>query len=199
MIESLFENYCITSPRLYECNSTAFFDKNLNEIVLNHHIQKACFRENRFLLFLDDLVEIFAKWCQDYQIEGFLNLANTASSIFFAKKYGLVGVHIKEAQIHTIGNAVDEGMKVFYSAHYDTQVQEALSLGANFVTLSPIFPTPHKGTPLGLKYLDGIDTKFKKHLFALGGILTQEQINQVRLSGVRGFGSIRYFDSKKDI
>lgn len=197
MIQDLFESYFITSPCLYGSNSITFFKQNLEVVASNYHIQKASFRESMPISFLEDLVETFSKWCWDYKIEGFLNLSDTMSSIFYAKKYGLAGVHIKGTQISTIENAMVERLKVFYSAHCDTKVLEALSLGADFVTLSPIFPTPHKGTPLGIKYLNNIDSKCKKHLFALGGILTQEEIKQVKLTGVRGFASIRYFTQKR--
>jgi len=73
-------------------------------------------------------------------------------------------------------------------------VLEAFQKGADYVTLSPIFPTKshENATPLGLEYLEDVVKSSKKPIFALGGI-TKENIDDVFKTGVYGIASIRFF------
>jgi thiamine-phosphate pyrophosphorylase len=96
-------------------------------------------------------------------------------------------VHLEEAK--------DAGLFTVASAH---SIDEARSLerrGVDVVTLSPIFPSPGKGTPLGLNYLRKAMRELKVPIIALGGIVTPEHLEDVWQIGAYGFASIRYFDS----
>jgi thiamine-phosphate pyrophosphorylase len=63
------------------------------------------------------------------------------------------------------------------------------------VTYSPIFTTPNKGSPKGCKDLKKIVQSINIPVIALGGIISNQQINQIKSTKVNGFASIRYFIS----
>lgn len=190
------QSYFITSPSLYENNSVLGFSENLKNISSSYHIDKACFRDT--MIFSNDLIDIFAKWCKKNKIQSFINLKNTETSIELAKIYNIQGIHIKGTNLHTIKKALDEKLSVFYSSHCANEAQKAIDAGVNFITLSPIFNTPNKGKPLGIEYLQGLSPIIKNSLFALGGIICQDQVSQIESTGVKGFASIRYFQNIKN-
>ncbi|MEJ5168255.1 MAG: thiamine phosphate synthase, partial [Arcobacteraceae bacterium] len=66
--------------------------------------------------------------------------------------------------------------------------------GADAVTYSPVFDTPDKGKPIGLEALDMAKNEVAAiMIFALGGIVTKEQIDSIKQTKADGFASIRYF------
>lgn len=185
--------YFITSTNLYQTKSTELFEFQLENISFNHHINKACFRDNS-LDIPANMIDIFTKWCKKHQIQSFINLANTTLSIKFAKTYGANGVHIKGKHLNNAKKVLNEKLATFYSAHSINEAKKALDMGIDFITLSPIFNTPNKGAPLGVEYLCQLDPIMKNHTFALGGIIDAKHIQQIQKSGIRGFASIRYFE-----
>ncbi|PAF50034.1 hypothetical protein BKH41_01485 [Helicobacter sp. 12S02232-10] len=140
-----------------------------------------------------DLIKIFSEYCLQNNIESFINLAKTNLSFEYAQKYGFQGVHIKGTELNYAKILSDKKIKTFYSAHQDKEVFQAIEYGVDFVVISPIFQTPGKPKPLGLKYLDRFDSNTKKYLFALGGIVSQKEVDIIKTKGLRGFASIRYF------
>jgi thiamine-phosphate pyrophosphorylase len=103
------------------------------------------------------------------------------------------GVHFSARGIKDLLKAKEEGLFVIASTH---SIEEAAALakkGVDAVTLSPVFPTPGKGSPLGLEYLREATRKLSVPLIALGGISDNEKVEQVNFPGVAGFASIRYF------
>lgn len=66
-------------------------------------------------------------------------------------------------------------------------------MGADYITYSPIFSTPNKGEPVGLEKLKEINDKININCFALGEIVSDEQILACEKTGIYGFASIRYF------
>ncbi|PAF45010.1 thiamine phosphate synthase [Helicobacter sp. 11S02596-1] len=194
--KTTFESYFITSPLLYPELSPIIFKQRLENIFQSHSIQKACFRDSTQEI-PAHLIKVFSQTCDQYNIESFINLANTPQSLQYCQKYKLSGIHIKGNELSQAKNLpktlTEQKIKTFYSAHHKTEVSQALDLGIDFVTISPIFFTPNKPNPLGISYLDSFDSECKAHLFALGGILTQEQIDAIKSKGLKGFASIRYF------
>lgn len=188
------QTYFITSSDLYQNKSPQFFELSLENISLHHHIDKACFRDNSPDI-PTPMIDIFIQWCKSHQIQSFINLTSTDLSVKFAQIYGADGIHIKGKSLNTAKEALDKRLATFYSAHSIDEAKKALDMGIDFITLSPIFHTPNKGTPLGIQYLSQLDPLTKDRTFALGGITSTEHINQIQKSGVRGFASIRYFQS----
>ncbi|WP_456391693.1 thiamine phosphate synthase [Nitratifractor sp.] len=109
-----------------------------------------------------------------------------------AAELGLA-VHFSTRGIAGLEGAKDAGLYTVASTH---SIQEALGLAdrdIDAVTLSPIFATPGKGTPLGLEYLLRALEELPVPVIALGGIVDEEKIEALRRAGIFGFASIRYF------
>jgi len=110
-----------------------------------------------------------------------------------ASKLQVHGVHLRSDQLKDILQAKQKHLFVVASTHtfYDAKLAQAL--GADMITLSPIFYTPNKGKPIGIKTLQEISATIDIPILALGGILSTEQIDAVNLAGAKGFASIRFF------
>ena len=112
-----------------------------------------------------------------------------------ALKLGANGIHFSSANISKLSQAPKELIKIA-STHSEYELRAAFEKGADFVTFSPIFASPNKGEPKGLKalkYAVNIAKNYEKGVIALGGIISTEQIKAVLETGVQGFASIRYF------
>lgn len=78
------------------------------------------------------------------------------------------------------------------SAHGLADLDPAVEQGADAVVLSPIFPTPGKGAPLGVELLRRARARLPASmgLIALGGI-SHAQVASCRAAGADGVASIR--------
>lgn len=110
-----------------------------------------------------------------------------------AKSIAADGVHLSSLQIDQIPEAKASDLFVVVSTHTLEELQKAQTLGADMATFSPIFETPGKGLPVGLEKLRAVTGQVKIPVLALGGILTQAQIDACEKNGASGFASIRYF------
>ena len=110
-----------------------------------------------------------------------------------AAKLGAKGVHLTSQQFDDIPQAKELGLEVIISTHTHDEVHIAEAMGADYVTYSPIFETPGKGEPKGVDDLREIIGMTDIDVFALGGIISDEQVNALEESGAYGFASIRYF------
>ena len=110
-----------------------------------------------------------------------------------AHKLGADGVHLSSTQFDKIAEAKALGLFVIISTHTIEEALKAQKLGVDMLTFSPIFTTPNKGEPKGLEELKKLVEQLSIPVIALGGIVTQEQIDLCVKSGVEGFASIRYF------
>ena len=110
-----------------------------------------------------------------------------------AKSLNASGVHLTSLQFDKIKEAKALALEVIISCHTKEEVLEAESLGADYVTYSPIFATPNKGKPKGVADLQELVAATSLKVFALGGIITEEHIEEIERSGAYGFASIRYF------
>lgn len=112
-------------------------------------------------------------------------------NVDLAVSLGVYGVHLTSTQYNEIEKAKKAGLYVIASTH--SYEEALLAHEADAITYSPIFYSPNKGKPKGLADLKEIMGKIKTNIFALGGITTSEQIQQVQSTGVYGFASIRHF------
>ncbi|UCN01282.1 thiamine phosphate synthase [Sulfurimonas sp. SWIR-19] len=110
-----------------------------------------------------------------------------------AKELGADGVHLTSQQFDDIPKAKELGLEVIISTHTHDEVHVAEAMGADYVTYSPVFSSPGKGAPKGVQDLQSIAGMTDVKIFALGGIVTQEQIDAISETNVYGFASIRYF------
>ncbi len=179
--------YAITDPEYY--GTTPQLLKNSCQRVLSsNHIDIISLRDKR-----SDDYEALAK--------AFLSLKPLfPKTLFFlhshlnlALELGADGLHLPSNMIDRVEDASKSGKKVIVSTHSYEEAQICEREGAYGVTFGPIFKTPGKGTPKGLEKLKEITGKIGINIFALGGILTQDQIDAVERAGAAGFASIRYF------
>ncbi|GIT98107.1 thiamine phosphate synthase [Sulfurovum sp. TSL1] len=110
-----------------------------------------------------------------------------------AKASGADGVHLSSLKLDEIADAKAMHLFVVVSTHTIEELKKAEALGADMATFSPIFETPDKGAPVGLEMLRSATSQVNLPVLALGGILTEEQIDACERSGASGFASIRYF------
>lgn len=110
-----------------------------------------------------------------------------------AKSIAADGVHLSSLQLDEIPKAKANDLFVIASTHTLEELKKAETLGADMATFSPIFETPNKGLPVGLEMLRSVTAQVTIPVLALGGILTQEQIEACEKYGASGFASIRYF------
>jgi len=110
-----------------------------------------------------------------------------------AKECHADGVHLKSTQISDIPKAKILGLFVIVSTHNRQEALQAERLGADMVTFSPIFSTPNKGMPVGLKVLEEVSAALQIPVIALGGIVSKKEIDACSIAGAKGFASIRYF------
>jgi thiamine-phosphate pyrophosphorylase len=181
------KKYCITDPSFYTSNPTQFVQKLLHVRTL-HEMDFICLRD---------------KVTQNYALlaEAFLAtrplFENTKlylhTDFVLASKLGCDGVHLPSFMEDKIAEAKLLNLKVVFSAHSLEEALRAQNLGADAITLSPVFFTPNKGEPLGLEKLKEINDKISIKCFALGGIINDKQVRACEEVGVYGFASIRYF------
>ncbi|RUM70576.1 MAG: thiamine phosphate synthase [Sulfurovum sp.] len=103
------------------------------------------------------------------------------------------GVHLTSTQFDDIAKAKDLGLFVVVSTHSLEEALIAQSFGADMITFSPIFITPNKGKPKGIKELNRVASKLSIPLIALGGIITKKHLSLCKKSKAEGFASIRWF------
>jgi thiamine-phosphate pyrophosphorylase len=105
---------------------------------------------------------------------------------------GAHGVHLRSGSISpaVLRGIVPSGFVIGVSCHSIADIEAAE--GADFVVLAPIFETPGKGSPLGLRYLAQAVHTTNIPVIALGGI-TRERIPVCLRLGAAGVAGIRLF------
>ncbi|MEA3455259.1 MAG: thiamine phosphate synthase [Campylobacterota bacterium] len=177
-------SYAITDP------STLYFERLDDDLKrISQKAEMIVYRDKE-----NDMYEAFA--------EQFIGQAKNCSfekillhgSVDLASKLGADGVHLASTQFDEIAKAKQNDLLVVISCHTVDEAKKAEALGADMITYSPIFMTPNKGRPLGLGALKEIQGIISLPIIALGGILTQEQIDACCEAGASGFASIRFFN-----
>lgn len=180
--------YLITDPAYYSNNEQIFKEK-LIKVLKNHKVDIACFRDKKSNNF-EELAKIFIEVCKNYEIKNIL----LNSNYHLAKKLNATGVHLTSTQFNDIKNAKELGLYTIISCHNNNEIEEAIKSNIDAITFSPIFETPNKGEPKGISALEEAVNTFKDtNIFALGGIINENQIEQISETKAYGFASIRYF------
>jgi thiamine-phosphate pyrophosphorylase len=181
----MIKSYLITDPSFYQ-PTVKSFSNYLQTIYQTHHVDFACFRDkkNRNII---QLAKIFLKLSSDKKtlINGDVNLAY---------ELGFFGVHLRSDQFDKISEAKSKDLFTIISTHSKEELYLAEKNGADAVTYSPIFETPNKGKPKGIEELKEIVLGSKLKVFALGGIISDKEIERCIESKAYGFASIRYFN-----
>lgn len=180
------KKYLITSKEFYT-DTPATFKKKLLEQFKEHKPEYALYRDKSNPNYDAQAVE-FLLVCKSQNVKSFLH-----QKVDLAKKLGATGVHLTSIQFDEISRAKSIGLEVIISTHTEQEVKKAQELGANAVTYSPIFASPNKGKPKGLEDLQKVLSQCSINVFALGGIISQEQVEKIKSTNAYGFASIRYF------
>jgi len=172
---------------LYTSESCVFVQR-LTEQFLKHQPDSILFRDKENKNYAT-LASEFIKACNTFSgVKSFLH-----QEADMAKELGATGVHLTSQQFDKISYAKSLGLEVVISTHTFDEVRLAEEMGANAVTYSPIFFSPGKGTPKGIEDLKKVVESFSINIYALGGIIEEEQVQYIEKANAYGFASIRYF------
>lgn len=179
--------YLITSREFYT-DTPAVFRNILHEQFRKHMPDYALYRDKsnpNYTIQAAHFVEV----CSQFEnIKSFIH-----RDVDLARKLNAAGVHLTSIQFDEIEYAKSLGLEVIISTHTHDEVLEAEKLGVDAVTYSPIFFSPGKGEPKGVEDLKELLQRCNVKVFALGGIVTEEQISEIEKTDTYGFASIRYF------
>ncbi|MBN2816425.1 MAG: thiamine phosphate synthase [Campylobacterales bacterium] len=180
-------SYLITSQSFYS-DTPRIFAQRLEEQIIKHKPDFMLLRDKETQNY-EALAEEFLTISKRYPtIKAFLH-----REIELAFRLGAYGVHLSSDMLKEIEKAKALGLEVVVSTHTIEEVLFAQDAGADYVTYSPIFASPGKGEPKGINALRELLKRVSIKVFALGGIVTQEQIESIKSTGTYGFASIRYF------
>jgi len=182
-------SYCITDPSYYS-DSTEKFSLYIEEIFQSHKVDMISFRDKRGIN-LEPFIKIFLDICKKYNTPALIN-----SHIDLALKYNFFGVHLTSSQFNKISYAHNKKLFVIVSTHSLEEAKLAQKYGASLITFSPIFHSPNKGKPKGLEALKEVVDNLDIGCIALGGIMSQKEIDSCQKAGSYGFASIRFFANK---
>ena len=181
-------SYLITDPKYYS-NDLTLFEKNLKKALNSKKVNIACFRDKESTNF-KELAKIFVKVCKEFNIETIL----INKDFTLAKEIGAHGVHLTSTQFEDIKEAKALDLYVIISCHSFNDIERAQRKHVNAVTYSPIFATPNKGEPKGIaKFRQAVRSFEDLDVIALGGIISDTQVELISKTRAYGFASIRYF------
>jgi thiamine-phosphate pyrophosphorylase len=180
-------SYLITDPSIYTHNIETF-KQQLQASFSIHQPDYALYRDKAFEEY-DTFAAVFVDICKQYNVKAILH-----NKALLAEKLLAYGVHFSGDKLCSIGIHSNRLFQVL-SCHTPEEIHAAAILCIDAVTFSPIFATPNKGEPKGVKVLNDIVNQSPIPVIALGGILTQAEVDQVAQANAWAFASIRYFKS----
>lgn len=182
-----FHHYLITDPHYYG-NTPSDLKEQLKRVFQSKRVNMACFRDKSTSNY-EVMAKAFIQTCQENNIEKIL----LNEQYELAIKLQAHGVHLTSQQFDVISLCKQHHLYVIISCHTQEEIAKAQALKADAVTYSPIFETPNKGEPKGVKSLESMLLKYSVPIIALGGITTHEHVEAIEKTNAYGFASIRYF------
>lgn len=179
-------SYLITDYRYYGRSSVKISSK-LNKIAKKYKFNLACLRDKTNNNY-EKLVDDFILTCKNINVKPILH-----NFIDLAIKHNAFGIHLSSNNFNNIPTAKRNNLFVIASTHSLSEAKQAVSFGADLITVSPIFISPNKSTPMGLEKLKEITDTIPNKCIALGGILEDYHIKDCIMANAIGFASIRYF------
>jgi thiamine-phosphate pyrophosphorylase len=149
--------------------------------IKKHKPDFICYRNKEY--FDEEEIKKFADFAKKYS-KIFINL-ESLKNIKLLELFD--GVHIPSSKLEQITTFKDK--ITIASTHNPQEVLKAKK--ADFITFSPVFDSKNR-PGLGIKTLNQICTLHPK-VIALGGIVSQKEIKEIKKSKAIGFASIRYF------
>jgi thiamine-phosphate pyrophosphorylase len=185
-----FMSYFITDPTEFG-NTSIEFEKSLRNTLYNHEIDIVCFRDKTSLN-KKQLAQICLTICREFNISKIL----INSDLKLCKELGFDGIHLNSQQFDFAKESNLENLFCIISCHTEDEVLLAQKYNIDAITYSPIFFKENKGVPKGICNLQNIVKRYQTSdfsIFALGGIITNEHIEEIINTKAKGFASIRYF------
>lgn len=113
------------------------------------------------------------------------------------------GVHLgwKSLPVKVVRETVGNTLVIGFSAHSLKEAEKAQAEGADYLSYSPIFPTPSKKglvSPVGLHGLQKAASRVSIPIVALGGI-TADVVPECLAAGAQGVAAIRSIFGVRDI
>lgn len=175
---------------------TPALDPGEGEAIM-HGIERACRRGIRMIQLrlpgwpLDRLARLARSarnLCQTYEARLLMHADWRLAGVL-----GLDGVHLPAALAAGLSERplpADRWLGV--SCHDAAELAQALRIGADFATLSPVYETPGhaQATPLGWEGFADLVAAAALPVFALGG-LEADDVDAARMSGAQGIAAIR--------
>jgi len=165
--------YMITDPKY-----------SLSEIfsaVKKHKPDFVCYRNKEY--FNEDEIVEFCIFVKKYS-KTIINL-DSLKKEYLIKCFN--GVHLPSAKLSLINRFKNK--IVIASTHNEKEI--FLAKNADFITFSPVFDSKgRKGE--GIDRLEEI-CKLHPNVFALGGVVSDREVEEIKKTTAVGFGSIRYF------
>jgi len=183
----MINSYLITDPKYYTSSPDTLLEMLLHVKAL-HSIDYICIRDKSTHTYEALVRPIVAAKAMFGHSKLFLH-----THVALAAYLGADGIHLTSTQMNEIALAKSLNLEVIISTHTVEEALEAEKKGADAFTFSPIFHSPGKGDPVGLEKLKEINDRISIKCFALGGIVTLDQIRACEAVGVQGFASIRFF------
>ena len=119
-----------------------------------------------------------------------------ANDIKLALKVKADGVYIPAFHsLNNLQNIEKKNFTIIGSAHNQKEIQEKISQKCKAIFLSPIFYIDKSNKYLGINKFNLLSNSNNINFLALGGISTNN-INQLKLLNIKGFGGIRLFKKK---
>ena len=185
-----FISYFITDPDEFG-NTPENLKKNLINTLNHFHVDILCFRDKTSSN-QEELAQVCLNIGRAFKISKVL----INSDIELCNKLGFDGIHLNSLQFHQLENIKLTNIFTIISCHSESDILLAKKYKLNAVTYSPIFFKENKGEPKGIKKLQDVITKYQEENFsiiALGGIINEKNIKDVKNTNAKGFASIRYF------
>lgn len=181
------KKYLITSPEVYT-QEAENFEAALRKAFMQHKPDYALYRDKTNPRY-KELARVFVKVCREFSCLACMLHGDEV----LAHELQADGVHLTSTQFENVAHAKELGLFTVLSTHTKEEIAHAITLGADAVTFSPIFPSPEKGEPKGVEALCEVAKNTPIKVFALGGIVEPWHVETIAKSGAYGFASIRYF------
>lgn len=111
------------------------------------------------------------------------------------------GVHLPEngVPVGAVRRIIPDRFLIGVSCHDISSAMKAKTDGADFITMSPVFDSPGKGTPVGLGMIaDCVRQLDEFPVIGLGGI-NEDNLDAVINTGVAGFAAIRLLNDESTL
>lgn len=136
------------------------------------------------------LAQPIAELCQNYEAKLFINTSDKVLQRSTMSIAGAAGVHLpaNSESVDTVKAQTDGNLYVGCSVHSLDAAQKREAEGADFVTYSPIYPTPSKpgyGPVVGIAGLTEVAKGVNLPVYALGGI-TPARVTECIAAGAFG-------------